>query len=126
MINARLRMKTAAASLVLVCVAFAACGQGAPGVDDMAPAAVDLTSTGQAPEGFWAACSMSQDCAGYAVDRAPGRLGCASYLGVDHCTMPCDAQTACWAGTSCTCTNRVNVSGFPETDCYCTPQTAAP
>lgn len=82
----------------------------------------DMVTAGTAPAGFGTACTSSPECASFKVDGGPGFLGCASYLGADYCTLPCGQSAGgalCWSGTTCTCVARTNVSGLPETDCYC-------
>lgn len=75
------------------------------------------------PPGFKNACAASTDCAGYADDalNPVGHLGCGSFVNINYCTRPCNGQwPGCWAGTTCTCVNHTNVSGYMQTDCLCT------
>lgn len=71
------------------------------------------------PAGFWNACQSSTDCSGFVDDEPPGFLGCYSYVGVDHCSRPCNPTAPCWMGAACTCATYTNAGGFSQTDCYC-------
>ena len=77
-------------------------------------------SVSHAPEGFGAPCKYSTDCQQFTTDSGDA-LGCFSYLNVNYCSTPCDrnSATSCFAGTTCSCVERVNAGGDSETDCFC-------